>query len=109
MIRDSYSNDLLEGARRSDTGDGIEFRLPLAVRFNRLLLEEDLSKGERVEEFALDVWEEGWKEVARGTNIGHRRIFRFPEQNAAAIRVRILKSRARVHLSRISAFNHETL
>ena len=109
MIRDTYSNDLLQGARRRVTRDGVEFQLPLAVRFNRLLLEEDLGKGERVEAFALDVWEDGWKEVARGTIIGHRRILRFPEQNAAAIRVRILQSRARPHLSRVSAYNHETI
>ena len=109
MIRDTYSNDLLEGACRRNTDGGIEFRLPLAVRFNRLLLEEDLTRGERVEEFALDVWANGWQEVARGTDIGHRRILRFPEQNAAAIRVRILQSRARPHISHISAYNHETL
>jgi len=109
MIRDSYSNDLLEGARRRNTKDGIVFQMPLAVRFNRLLLEEDLTRGERVEEFALDVWMDGWQEVARGTNIGHRRILRFPEQNVAAIRVRILNSRARPHISRISAYQHETI
>lgn len=109
LIRDTYSNDLLQGARRRNTKDGIVFQLPLAVRFNRLLLEEDLGKGERVEEFALDVWADGWQEVARGTNIGHRRILRFPEQNAAAIRIRVLQSRARPHLGRISAYNHETL
>ena len=107
MIGDTYSNDLLQGASRRKTGEGIEFRLPLAVRFNRLLLEEDLTRGERVEEFALDVWEDGWKEVARGTNIGHRRILRFPEQNAAAIRIRVLQSRTRPHISRISAYNYE--
>jgi alpha-L-fucosidase len=109
LIKDTYSNDLLQGARRRSTRDGIEFQLPLAVRFNRLLIEENPGKGERVEEFALDVWADGWQEVARGTNIGHRRILRFPEQNAAAIRVRILKSRARPHLGHISAYNHETL
>ena len=109
MVRDTYSNDLLQGARRQNTRDGIVFRLPLAIRFNRLLLEEDLGKGERVESFALDVWEDGWKEVARGTNIGHRRILRFPVQNVAAIRVRILQSRAKPHLTRISAFNHDNI
>lgn len=109
MIRDTYSNDLLQGASKRITREGIVFRLPLAVRFNRLLLEEDLSKGERVESFAVDVWEDGWKEVACGTNIGHRRILRFPGQNAAAIRIRILQSRAKPHLSRISAYNHETI
>ena len=108
-IRDTYSVDLLTGARsvirRQDRRiSAIEYTLPLPVRFNRLLLEEDLSKGERVESFALDAWADGWQEVACGTNVGHRRILRFPEQSALRLRVRILSSRADPHLSRISAF-----
>ena len=103
MIRETYGNDLLVGARRKNTPQGIEFQLPLAIRFDCLLVEEDVRYGERVESFALDVWADGWQEVARGTNIGHRRILRFPEQNAAALRLRILSSRARPHIKTVSA------
>ena len=103
-IREVYSTDLLAGARRKNTPDGIELTLPLPIRFDRLELREDLSKGERVEAFALDVWEDGWREVARGENIGYRRILRFPEQNALRLRVRILASRAEAQLSTISAY-----
>ncbi len=111
-IREVYSTDLLAGARRKDTHipgpDGtipaIELTLPLAIRFDRLVLQEDLSKGERVEAFALDVWEDGWREVARGENIGYRRTLRFPEQNALRLRIRILASRAEAQLSTISAY-----
>ena len=103
-IRETYGNNLLTGARRKNTNEGIEYQLPLAIRFDRLQLEEDLRNGERVEEFALDVWCDGWQEVARGTNIGHRRILRFPEQNAAAVRVRIISSRAKPRLKEVSAY-----
>ena len=103
-IREVYSTDVLTGARRKNTPDGIELTLPLPIRFDRLELREDLSKGERVEAFALDVWEDGWREVARGENIGYRRILRFPEQNALRLRVRILASRAEAQLSTISAY-----
>ena len=117
-IRDSYATDLLAGARtvirRRDADSSsagsdrrissYEYTLPLPVRFNRLVLEEDLSKGERVESFALDVWADGWQEVARGTNIGHRRILRFPEQNALRLRVRVLSSRAEPNIERMAAF-----
>lgn len=104
LIRDTYAPDLLAAAHRKVAPEGIEFELPLAVHFDRLLLEEDLSQGERVEEFALDVWEDGWREVARGTNIGHRRILRFPMQSALKVRIRILKCRARPHLKQVSAY-----
>ena len=104
QIRETYSNDLLQGARRKVRRNAVEYQQFLSVRFNRLVLEEDLRCGERVEEFALDVWCDGWQEVARGTNIGHRRILRFPQQNAAAIRIRILSSRAKPHIKRVSAY-----
>ena len=117
-IRETYSTDLLAGARTvirrldadsSSAGSdrrisSYEYTLPLPVRFNRLVLEEDLSRGERVESFALDVWEDGWKEVATGTNIGYRRILRFPEQNALRLRVRILSSRAEPNIRGIAAY-----
>ena len=57
-----------------------------------------------MEAFALDVWEDGWREVAQGENIGFRRILRFPEQNALRLRVRILSSRAEPQLTTISAY-----
>lgn len=115
-IRETYGNDLLVGGRWKNTVIpgltrnliNIEIECPLAIRFNRLELQEDLSRGERVESFALDVWEDGWQKVADGTNIGYSRILRFPEQNALRLRVRILSSRAEPHISRIAAFLDES-
>ena len=115
-IRETYSNDLLAGAnlkirrssrRMTEGGWGIcsyEYTLPRAIRFDRLELREDLSQGERIESFALDVWADGWQEVARGTNVGNRRILRFPEQDALRLRVRILSARAIPKLDSISAY-----
>ncbi len=115
-IRETYSNDLLVGAnlkirrssrRMTEGGRGIcsyEYSLPRAIRFDRLELREDLSQGERIESFALDVWADGWQEVARGTNVGNRRILRFPEQDALRLRVRILSARAIPRLDSISAY-----
>ena len=103
-IRDVYSTDLLTGARRKVVDGALEFTLPLAIRFDRLELREDLSKGERIEAFALDVWADGWQEVARGTNVGNRRILRFPEQDATRLRVRILSARAEPKIASVSAY-----
>ncbi len=114
-IRDTYSNNLLEGAALSSFAGSdrripsYEYTLPLAVRFNRLELREDLSKGERIEAFAVDVWEDGWREIARGTNVGYRRIVRFPTQNALRLRVRVTASRAKPHLSAVAAYLSETV
>ena len=111
-IRDTYSVDLLTGARRRDYVEPgshreqlcIEMECPLAIRFDRLALREDLMRGERIESFALDVWADGWQEIATGTNVGHCSILRFPEQNAARLRVRILSARAVPHVASVSAY-----
>ena len=44
-------------------------------------------------EFALDAWDGGWKEFARGTTIGYKRLLRFNDVTTAKVRVRILDSR----------------
>ena len=47
------------------------------VTFNVVSLREHLPLGQRVEAFALDQWQEGrWREFARGTSIGNRRLVR---------------------------------
>ena len=101
-IRNVYGTDLLSGARRSSAG---EYILPQPVCFNRIMLQEDLSKGERVEAFAVEIQQDGtWQEIARGTNIGFRRILRLPEVCASGIRVRVLETRAKPHIKSVSAY-----
>ena len=102
-LRDTYSADLLSGAQRKTLSDGIEFTLPEEICFDRLNIGEDLSQGERVESFVLEIWADGWQEVARGSNIGYRRILRFPEVSAGRLRIRFLASRAAPHIGYVSA------
>lgn len=57
-------------------------------------LAECTAEGQRIEEFALEARCDGaWREVFRGTVVGHRKICRFDEIRAEAIRLRIQKSR----------------
>lgn len=81
----------------------IETEQPVTI--NRLVLQEAVSThGERVEEHALDVWKDGqWVEVVTGTNIGFKRILRFPETTSEKFRLRILKARFTPALSTLSA------
>ena len=61
--------------------------------FNIVCLQEDISKGQRVAEFAVDALVEGeWKEIAHGTTIGYKRLLKVDETNSAKVRVRVLKS-----------------
>ena len=109
-IRSAYSTDLFASAPSvilsdSEESPSIVMTSPSPVTFNRILLREDLSKGERVESFAVDILQDGtWKEVARGTNIGYCRIVRLPQLSASGVRVRVLASRAEAHIKSVSAY-----
>ena len=110
-IRATYGTNLADGATSDAPGlfdddlttfwqpSGLngEFivTLPEARRVNRVLLQENIETlGQRVREHALDAWiEGGWREVARATTIGYKRILRFPSVNTERFRVRILDSR----------------
>ena len=110
-IRGTYSVDLSENASanvanlfdhnietywQADSKTGsFEVTLPNAVKANRIILQEAISKvGQRVKTHALDAWINGsWKHIADGTTIGYKKILRFPAVTTDKFRVRILNSR----------------
>ncbi|MCE5248996.1 alpha-L-fucosidase [bacterium] len=72
----------------------IEYDLGAEKTFNVAMLQEYIRAGQRVEDFALDVQAGGtWKEIARSTVIGYKRLLRFEPVTARKVRVRILRSR----------------
>lgn len=78
---------------------------PTAVTINRMVLQEAIAiQGERVEQHAVDAWVNNqWQEIAKATNIGYKRILRFPEVTSNRFRVRILASRFAPAISLVSA------
>ena len=121
-IRDTYSVDLLEKAsgpkevldhnmntwiELSKLPDEIVISTSEPVTFNRIEIREPVLKhGERVEKHAVDVFIDGqWKEISTATNIGNRRIHRFPDVKTDKIRVRILESRLTPAISCIAAYH----
>ena len=83
--------------------------VPQPITFNRIMIQEAIAThSERVEKHAVDVWTDGqWKEVAQATNIGYKRILRFPDVTASKIRVRISDSRLSPAISHISAHYYQ--
>lgn len=83
----------------------IDITTPAPVTINRIVIQEAVrTSSERVEKHAVDAWIDGqWKEVATSTNIGYKRILRFPDVTAARFRVRIIESRFTPAISHISA------
>lgn len=119
-INETYGIDLLENAdgpaELLDTDEDsflvldndkliLEFTLPKEVKINRFTIQEDVKRhGERVSRHALDAWVDGsWQELVLSTNIGYKRILRFPEVTTNKLRLRILDFRAIPVLQNVSA------
>ncbi|MEN6559664.1 MAG: alpha-L-fucosidase [Acidobacteriota bacterium] len=65
--------------------------------FNIAMIGEDIRYGQRVESFALDAWDgKDWKEIARGTTVGYKKLLRFPAVDTDRVRLRILRARGAV-------------
>jgi alpha-L-fucosidase len=58
------------------------------------MMKEDIREGQRIEAFALDVWDgKDWKEIAQGKTVGWKKLLRFPVVESSKVRVRVLKAR----------------
>lgn len=87
------------------TAASIELDLGRGKTFNRIMLQEYIRLGQRVEEFVVEVWEgEDWKEIGKATTIGYKRILCVPEVTCQKVRVRITQSRVCPTLSTFGLF-----
>ena len=65
--------------------------------------------GERVEKHAIDAYINGkWQNISEATNIGYRRIHRFPDITTNKIRIRILESRLTPAICSVSAHYYKS-
>lgn len=83
----------------------IDFDLENVKIFDRAMLMENIEVGQRVESFYLEAFSGGaWKEFARGTTIGYKRLLRFPAIAAPKVRLVIERSRTNPTLSSFGLF-----
>lgn len=96
----TFNTDFLKGAKVKKDGTTVEYRLKEAKTFDVLSLQEDISKGQRVEKFTAEYWENNnWVKFTEGTTIGYKRLLRFAPITTDKIRVRIESSRLSPNLS----------
>lgn len=85
----------------------ITFPRPTAV--NRLLLQEHIPLGQRVQAFTVEYLSgKNWQPIDCGeetTTIGYKRILRFPAVKTRQLRIRFTRSRGPVCISRLAAFH----
>lgn len=88
----------------------IEITTPTPITINRIVLQEAIAThGERVERHILEAWlDNKWQQITSATNIGYKRILRFPEVTASKFRVTVLSSRATPAIANIEAHYYRT-
>jgi len=88
----------------------IEITTGKPITINRIVLQEAISShGERVEEHVVEAWlANKWQKIASATNIGYKRILRFPEVTATKFRIKVLSSRANPAIATIKAYYYRT-
>ena len=87
------------------TAASIELDLGREKTFNRIMLQEYIQVGQRVEEFIVEAWDgQNWNEIGRATTIGYKRILCIPDVSCQNVRVRITRSRVCPTMSTFSLF-----
>jgi alpha-L-fucosidase len=99
----TFGNDLARSGKKTGA---LEYDFQQPVTFNVVMLQEDITKGQRVESFVVESKNGGgeWREIARGTTIGYKRLLRLNDMTADAVRVRVLESRLEAHVQNVGLF-----
>ncbi|MGW9685728.1 alpha-L-fucosidase [Flagellimonas sp. 2504JD1-5] len=86
----------------------LEFDKPEEI--NRILLQEYIPLGQRVQKFTVEAQVNGdWVELANQTTIGNKRILRFDKVRTSKLKVNITAAKGPPTLSNISCYNAPNL
>lgn len=89
----------------ADTTAIIQFKLKTPQTFDVLMLQENITVGQRIENFVLEYKQGGeWKTITEGTTVGYKRLLRFSAVTASEVRLRIISSRLNPTLSAIGLY-----
>jgi len=90
----------------SVTSASLTIDLGKPTLFNRFMAQEYIRLGQRVKAFMVEAFVDGnWKEVAKATTIGYKRILRFPSIKATKVRFTITDSKSCPVISNIGVYN----
>ena len=103
-----FAEDLAADARIRRKKDAWTVRLHGPKSFNRLVLQEDLTLGQRIAAFTVEARVDGqWETIAEETTVGFKRIVLLPDVTADAVRIRVDESLAKPFLSHIALFQDD--
>jgi alpha-L-fucosidase len=84
----------------------LEIAATVPMAFDRAVVMERLSSGQRVERYAIEAWDGGrWRPLATGATIGHKKIDIFPRTTARRVRLRIIEASGAPQIRRFRVFD----
>jgi alpha-L-fucosidase len=88
------------------SGNQVEMILSAPKTVDAVVSMEDIRKGEIVREYVVEGKVDGvWRELARGTAIGHKKIDRFQAALVSGLRLRITKSIGKAAIRSFAAYD----
>ena len=124
-IKETYGVNLLDGAKGpknvldgkketyvviKDNQQELVITTPNPITLNRLLIQESITThSERVEKHVVEAMiDDQWQVIAEATNIGYKRILRFPEVTTNKIRITFPETRLQPAISNVSAHYYKS-
>lgn len=106
------TNYLREGDAywQASSGDVRTYETRKGALVNTFLIQEDIAKGQRVEDFLVEAYSNGsWRYMAEGTTVGYKRLIRFSDMEVDRIRVTIRSARGKANILKAGLFYAEPL
>ena len=92
-------------ARTNGPGSQLELMLGKPTVIDHVISMEDIRSGERVREYVVEgKTSGGWKPLAAGTMIGHKKIDRFKPVEVSEVRLRVTKQAAPPIIRELAAY-----
>lgn len=109
----TFADDRTIDGRESWTagvGEARIYELKPGSQINVVMLQEDITRGQRIEKFAVEALCNGaWVPLCKGTTVGYKRLLRFHEVEASALRVLLESTRLNANMLRVGAFRAEPI
>lgn len=106
--KEIFTDNRVKGGLKAWTarpGDTRVYQLKPKSEINVVMLREDISKGQRMEAFIVEaLTADGWKEIAKGTTVGYKRLIRIPAVEARQLRVKVDACRLAANISEVAAY-----
>lgn len=84
----------------------IEYKFPIARDFNVFMIQEYITKGQRIESFSIEAFiDDQWQEISNSTTVGYKKLLRFDRINTDKIKLIIKESRYNPLISEIGVYN----